>query len=1533
MTGAECGSAVEAPPQPQRPPPWPQVPLVPQPPTSPQLPTYAVGDAVGVGGPRQRVAVLRAASPVAQQASLAECETCERHYEGISATRALTLSPLGARNARATDAATSVKALEGGIEPKQLLPPAVSQALQLVVAHQIAGLGECLSICARRSRSLKLLGFDQLHFDARLPPFLEEKAQSLGYLVHDMLLLARSLFALREVARHACLWRKLLGFQHLLREQGSEVDALLHRRREDTSRSVNKLNKILTFESANILWHAVSNWKRNFLERRLEHARQECKMREISEVKLKERINQDLDRFVLSAQKQGARIDRELVGQSLQDRAVSCWQLSTGATCHRILPGFFQLWKELSLEARTIRDKEQITRQLELHRERRRTCLQNWVDMALKARLYRIFVHWKEYCEHERAFLTKKVHAWFMSHCVRNLPHHTLLPFMEQCATNKTLSSQLEQNQRNCELYFSMWLRSFSEGRSARRMLSLSQRCRLQVYESVRTAFAKASQAWLHGFLRSWRLVAQSLKRANELGKRRALCACQGYMEALLAGCWTSWVLLRVRQQRHHLRHVEAVHQRSLAASRVDLIRTCFNACRVHAQDSRANRRRKAQSMVSAWWRISSSDDALKAQLLLGWARAANTSKWVLITEATENRIDKALVCLSRAKAGALRELHRNLIAVSFARFSICLATWRAVIAARHRKKQNMLRTDSVMKKDIASMIAQCFLAWAVVKEAARIKRLSDNALLRRDVAVKVVGRAVEQQDWLLILCCFLPWRQVPCMTSRRRLLERTTRSLVDVQAHVQLATCIAVWHRECVDTWKAKHACLVNKVEATTRLLSKRTTQAESLVTRTSIQTLSALTSSCFFDWRSCIDSKKMAIAQALREMHSRVTQSSYISFTGWAQAVREAKHLENYAQHDVATQLRKKIAQTMLVDWFNVSTMQIMRAVMCSWNDWTKALKQTKQRTMFAASLWYQNRWDLIQKNVLWAWGRASSSRKELTQASARAGNLLRQAKRIAGFAAYRQAFLMERIHTMYHFDEWREITHTDQEIARGHENMSAAIIKCAGYFVRCRLTTRAQGWFGAWIHATARAKADRYRVAKSISLTVAKRTIDLILLCFHGWHHIMAIEAEATQLAQAESNIMEFERKLSMEVCHSENLREIAIWNSVNWLRILLLTMVVAAWHMIALTKRLDRMRKKRCMAHMIRDLQEDANSLVLHCWNVWKRSLALSNIQDELQQSFRHRLAEIRENIGKAVLSQVERQVSWRLAELLWHCVVAWLDDVGEARSTMALAGANERGRRLRDRSIEHVAVHVAAPSLLTLLFLAWRGAVEAQILRRALSETTKRQRSKGTMWAHRTAHSVGRRALRLVLARCFSLWRLCLLVRLQYLRDERLHSRCIGLGRIAVLKLRSMLLKQRCLYHWLWTCPERKREVHLPIPLAKAPDFTKEPPKIFVRPMSATTVRPKWPIDDVPAQGSSTVHTALSLDDTGPSEVGEGTEKTQKVSAAVDRHALAARATTSDTEYRRLFEHNRREIREIRETSCPQAVIGWGVWTA
>eukprot|EP00931_Biecheleriopsis_adriatica_P013255 TRINITY_DN11460_c0_g1_i2.p1 TRINITY_DN11460_c0_g1~~TRINITY_DN11460_c0_g1_i2.p1 ORF type:complete len:1379 (-),score=227.92 TRINITY_DN11460_c0_g1_i2:48-4184(-) len=133
------------------------------------------------------------------------------------------LSPR-ARSPDACSAAAGRPALDS-----EGMPPVAVRLMEAVVEEEVAGLGECLSICSQRSRTLKLLGFQHLHFDARLQGFLEERAAAVMRPVADALLLARGLLAFREAARHRYLWQRLGDSQRQLRSSTAQAATYVHK--------------------------------------------------------------------------------------------------------------------------------------------------------------------------------------------------------------------------------------------------------------------------------------------------------------------------------------------------------------------------------------------------------------------------------------------------------------------------------------------------------------------------------------------------------------------------------------------------------------------------------------------------------------------------------------------------------------------------------------------------------------------------------------------------------------------------------------------------------------------------------------------------------------------------------------------------------------------------------------------------------------------------------------------------------------------------------------------------------------------------------------------------------------------------------------------------------------------------------------------------------------------------------------------------------------------------------------------------------
>lgn len=136
------------------------------------------------------------------------------------------------------------------------------------------------------------------------------------------------------------------------------------------------------------------------------------------------------------------------------------------------------------------------------------------------------------------------------------------------------------------------------------------------------------------------------------------------------------------------------------------------------------------------------------------------------------------------------------------------------------------------------------------------------------------------------------------------------------------------------------------------------------------------------------------------------------------------------------------------------------------------------------------------------------------------------------------------------------------------------------------------------------------------------------------------------------------------------------------------------------------------------------------------------------------------------------------------------------------------------------------------------------------------------------------------------------------------RQERGHS----LMKLRVVKMRGWLLEQRMLYLWLLMCPGPRPEPETP----------------------------KWLTAQVPQIDFSTPVQLLMP--TSPEPVSASL-------SPAERYALASKAMTSDAEYQKLLEVNRREIRDglqkqivapkttsdMSTPAGPAKFVGWGLW--
>lgn len=172
--------------------------------------------------------------------------------------------------------------------PPDDVPMVATRLVETVVAEEVAGLGECLNICAQRSRTLKLLGFQHLHFDARLQSFLHDRAVCIVHPIIDAFLLFRALFAWREAARNKYLWAKIKKGQGTLHDMSLHQEELL--RSQQAIRCSAKEKLILRFNKdvTVFLQIAVTEWSKY-----LQHAKSKRLKEEMEKLSAHAKLDED----------------------------------------------------------------------------------------------------------------------------------------------------------------------------------------------------------------------------------------------------------------------------------------------------------------------------------------------------------------------------------------------------------------------------------------------------------------------------------------------------------------------------------------------------------------------------------------------------------------------------------------------------------------------------------------------------------------------------------------------------------------------------------------------------------------------------------------------------------------------------------------------------------------------------------------------------------------------------------------------------------------------------------------------------------------------------------------------------------------------------------------------------------------------------------------------------------------------------------------------------------------------------------------
>lgn len=364
------------------------------------------------------------------------------------------------------------------------------------------------------------------------------------------------------------------------------------------------------------------------------------------------------------------------------------------------------------------------------------------------------------------------------------------------------------------------------------------------------------------------------------------------------------------------------------------------------------------------------------------------------------------------------------------------------------------------------------------------------------------------------------------------------------------------------------------------------------------------------------------------------------------------------------------------------------------------------------------------------------------------------------------------------------------------------------------------------------------------------------------------------------------------------------------------------VVAAWSSSAHVARARRQKKTVDVTRLLRQIAGNERELLTQCFTSFALVAAKersARMADDVQ-----RRAQRHQSARQRAIEQLHRSIACSAGDGQRQTLLAWSAVSVEARHHRSLevlsaelwaAGATAR------LHASYFAFARATSALKRHFFVSWRTCALASQVAAAVSNTASvlkagctDQRAKASHIMKGIADSVG-------MLRSLLQWRLSTAVHVQSIEDRRRSCRGISAGRAMALKLRGWVLEQRFLYLWVMMCPLKPVALLLP----KPEYFVKEPPRFFVAPAPPVSSRPSSarpaPRRDLDRWGQ--------LHDDGPLDLSPAASALQPG----ERFVLANRAMTSDVEYQKLLDLNKREIREARDGPDLPRFVGWGMWSS
>jgi len=1082
------------------------------------------------------------------------------------------------------------------------------------------------------------------------------------------------------------------------------------------------------------------------------------------------------------------------------------------------------------------------------------------------------------------------------------------------------------------------------------------------------------------------------VSHGKRTGMKRALQQIKSENERLMALCFTTWSREQLLQALQHAKAqaggCESSRQkgvgmlaRQLAHESEELIKFDFHAWREFAHKERQKRKQHENTQHYMLRQIESAGLQLESQCFMCWQREASLAK----QQRTFDKLKSEETASAKEKVQAQAV---SMVAHKFPKELVrsCFVGWLTRHATEKRKGEVMKMATSQVNDRETFLQIMCYLVWKnvmAVEAAARVKgQLEAQMSQNRQKVLLAMDKKAHQTDNQVLQASLVGWFDHIRLVKKAK--EKQAQSLIGIAKSQELLEfhCFAEWVREI---GRVKYQAL-NR-ERLESLEAEKHKATESLLHQFS-KSDKMLTTHVFKEWHGVIAQVKNREKNMTRAMASIAHMEKAaldMFFKSWVHCIMVLKLEATAAKEHKAAKdnnLRRVERQ-----W---ATHNKSAEEMCL-SSWRVAVEMehkkesSKKNSAKVAMRMVGDHDNALLQHLFSEWAHDVKMEKSASESRVGLEKLLKDEAGHMSSAMSKAGQLQDKISEMLVFMEWKHITrlqaHIDANIKESKEK-AMMVIHGLGEGACRVLVYLCYGKWSFYVKHSRLKKSIRDKNIANAMLQADKPKSGLLCRVLVHWYH-WQVEGKLKGRYDRDKEdfrraTMQKEAEMAARAVQQKHQAQVTMQHMFEHNEQTFLKVFVDVWHTYNMAKKRKDLEFQATQRKVMALAEASLRTIVL----VWgleaktsKENEALNKKDLERKSHEKHSLMNLQDQnhnmAGEFLL---------RITIMTWKVVMA----EAACEHVKAAAAKNAEGLRMHEKSLAsrlrcdmlaeaermNGGAMVGQPSP-ALLMLAWQCVIQLERMEHKMKDASKMSGSLTVTRARQQCERLGRLVTRRDKGRVFTLWLLYVCVMMQYREDHKNHMRCHGHSRVFAIKLQSRLCKLRFFYRFLWVCFPRPRAIEFPAPSVRAPDFNKDPPAFFVRPVSAE--RRKWPITYVPsnseirryeawqdsrntgsapitvlrpgpetrpAEQRSIAGPAMIADTesspadqtTGNSELPEGVAAAPDMPAG-DRFSLAAKASTSDQEYRRLFEHNRREIREGRlERESPgQRVQGWGVW--